>query len=81
VYYFLKDFAPTNYGWDVLKTPRFLTNYFDSRPSGSRVTFTSLNNQNTSGSNSGGSQMRRENTDNTNRFTAFSGRGATWGSG
>jgi len=25
--------------------------------------------------------MRRENTDNTNRFQAFSGRGASWGSG
>lgn len=80
LYYFLKDFAPTNYGWDLLKTPRFLTQYFDSRASGARVTFSSLNNQNTR-SNDRGSEFRRENSENTNRFNAFSGRGATWGSG
>ena len=80
IYYFFKDLAPINYHWDLLKTPTFLVNYFDRR--NPRVAnFTTLNNQNTgSANNNSRGEFRNQNNENTNRFNAFSGMGATWGS-
>ena len=83
IYYFIKDLAPVMYGWDILKTPQFLSRWLDNtapaRVTNQRATFTSMNNNNAE------SASFRPGYNNTNSggnsgFNAFSGRGASWGS-
>jgi hypothetical protein len=95
LYFFFKDLAPLNFGWDILKTPHFMINYFDrgnvrnyavsgqpqSQP---QPSFRSLNNQNSSGTFGGQSQpsstLRQEGAEGSgNRFRPFGGSGTTWG--
>jgi len=89
IFYFLKDLTPVMYGWDIFKTPQFLVNWLDKPPQRvvqsqqHRATFTTLNNQNAGeasfrpgySNNSSGN-----NTGGNSGFTAFSGRGSSWGS-
>ena len=85
LYFFLKDLAPVAYGWNVLKTPQFLSNWIDvpvRNPA--RASFTTLNNSNTGESASfrPGYSDGSGNTGNTggsSGFQAFTGRGSSWG--
>jgi|LauGreDrversion4_2_1035121.scaffolds.fasta_scaffold922587_1 hypothetical protein len=91
IYFFFKDLAPLNFGWDILKTPQFLINYFDRgnvrnpQPSAQpQTTFRTVNNQNSSGNFGNQSQstssFRQEGNEGTgNRFRPFSGQGSSWG--
>jgi uncharacterized membrane protein YgcG len=88
IYYFLKDLAPVMYGWDVLKTPLFLSNWID-RPivrvaaGQQRATFTTLNNSNTGEAASfrpGYSSGNNNSGSGNSGFSAFTGTGTSWGS-
>jgi hypothetical protein len=91
IYFFFKDLAPLNFGWDILKTPQILINYFDrgnarisQTSSQSQQTFRTVNNQNSSGNFGNQSQpsssFRQEGNEGSgNRFRPFSGQGSSWG--
>jgi len=84
IFYFLKDLAPVMYGWDVLKTPFFLQNWLDRQPArvnqqqAGRPTFQTLNNPNNEQSATFRPGYSDRNTGSG--FSAFSGRGSSWGS-
>lgn len=79
LYFFLKDVLPIQKGIDVLKTPKFLVDYFMNR-----IPVQIINNQrnqnntnNNNRNNDGGNDFRNRNDTNNNSrgYVPFSGRG------
>ncbi len=93
LYFFFKDLAPLNFGWDLLKTPQFLMSYFDrtnrgAQPAGAapgqNPSFRTVSNQNSSATFGNQQQpsttFRQEGNEGSgNRFSPFRGQGHSWG--
>jgi hypothetical protein len=83
IYFYFKDLAPLNHGWDILKTPQFLFNKFDRNLRVTVSTTSTVTNNNSSGTfgtNNTSATFRQEGVSGTgNRFQPFSGRGSSWG--
>lgn len=78
LYFFLKDVMPIQKGIDVLKTPKFLVDYFMNRIPAQIINNNNQRNQNNTNRDSGrGNDFRNRNDTNNNPrgYVPFSGRG------